>query len=294
MVGNISILICSFVFLCVVSFYLFKIWPNIDILDLYIFFVLFHFGVYPFIRGLHFGKDVIMDFRNSNPMVIGLIFIHVLLILVVIKMIYRYFPDTFVECLKIINLIQKWSLTNKYILFFMYGLLIIFQILSYYKYGVKTYIPAEDFVRIGKDLPYWFTAIRTVYAPMAFLICLGLISSLLKSQGYYKYIWFILTLAFLPVVTLYGRRFFLAVIMIWAILWLVEKRKEASLIKYLALGLFMALVFILSSNVFQAYRGEFQDGRANQPKRPKKPIHCGNQFRGYPGKFKGETRNLGI
>jgi hypothetical protein len=113
MIGNISILICSFVFICIGSFYLFKIWPNLNILDLYIVFVLFHFGFYAFIRGLYFGKDVIFDFRDSSPLVISLVFIHVLLILTVIKIIYRYFPDTFVECLKIKNLIQKWSSINK-------------------------------------------------------------------------------------------------------------------------------------------------------------------------------------
>ena len=278
MVGNISILICSVVFLFVVSFYLFKIWPNIDVLDLYIIFVLFHFGVYPFIRGLHFGKDVILDLRHGNPIVIGLVFIHVLLILTVIKMIYRYFPDKFVERLKITNLIQKWSLTNKYILFFIYGLLIIFQIFSYYKYGIKSYILPDDFAWIGKDLPYWFTSIRTVYAPLAFLVCLGLISSLLKSQGYYKYIWFILTLAFLPVVTLYGRRFFLAVIMIWTILWLVEKRKDARLMKYLAVGLFMALVFFLCSNIFQAYRDDLQDVGHLNLKKLKNPFTAAINF----------------
>jgi hypothetical protein len=228
---------------------------------------LFHFGFYPFIRGLYFGKDVIFDFRDSNPLIIGLVFVHVLLILVVIKIIYRYFPGTFVKCLKINNLIFQWNLINKLILFFIYGSLIIFQIFSYYKYGVKSYILADDFARIGKDLPYWFTSIRTVYAPLTFIVCLGLISSLLKSQGYYKYVWLILTLAFLPVVILYGRRFFFAVIMIWAILWLVEKRKAASLMKYLALGLLMALVFLLCSNIFQAYRGDFQEvGRVNLKK----------------------------
>ena len=121
MIGNISILICSFVFICILSFYLFKVWPDIDILDLYIIFVLFHFGFYPFIRGLYFGRDVIFDFRDSSPLVIGLVFVHVLLILTVIKIIYRYFPDTFVECLKIKNLIQKWSCINKYLLLFVYG-----------------------------------------------------------------------------------------------------------------------------------------------------------------------------
>jgi hypothetical protein len=278
MMGNISILICSFILLCVISFYLFKIWPNIDVLDLYIVFVLFHFGFYPFIRGLHFGKDVIFDFRDSNPLVIGLVFIHVLLILVVIKMIYRYFPDTFVEGLKIKNLIQKWSLINKYILFFIYGPLIVFQIFSYYKYGVKSYILPDDFARIGKDLPYWFTAIRTIYVPLTFLVCLGLISSLLKSQGYHKYVWLILTLAFLSVVTLYGRRFFLAVIMIWAILWLVEKRQDASLRKYLAVGLLLSLVFFLCSNIFQAYRGDFQDVGQINLKKLKNPFTAAINF----------------
>jgi hypothetical protein len=258
MIGNISILICAFVFICLLSFYLFKVWPDIDVVDLYIVFVLFHFGFYPFIRGLYFGKDVIFDFRDSNPLIIGLVFVHVLLILAVIKIIYRYFPDTFVKCLKIKTLINNWSLINKFIFLFIYGLLIIFQIFSYYKYGVKSYILTDDFARIGKDLPYWFTSIRTVYGPLTFIVCLGLISSLLKSQGYHKYVWLTLTLAFLPVVILYGRRFFFAVILIWAILWLVEKKKDASLMKYLTLGLLIALVFLLCSNIFQAYRGDFQ------------------------------------
>jgi hypothetical protein len=258
MIGNISILICAFVFIFFLSFYLYKVWPDIDVVDLYIVFVLFHFGFYPFIRGLYFGKDVIFDFRNSNPLVIGSIFVHILLILMVIKIIYRHFPDTLVECLKIKNLIQKWSCINKNIMLFIYGGLIFFQIFSYYRYGIKTYILPDDFVRIGNDLPYWFQAIRTVYPLLAFLVCLGLISSLLKSKGYNKYVWLILTLGFLPVVILYGRRFFLAVIIIWAILWLVEKKKDVFSMKYLAGGLLMALVFFLCSNIFQAYRDDFQ------------------------------------
>lgn len=258
MIGNISILICSFIVIFLLSFYLFKIWPDIDVIDLYIVFVLFHFGLYPFIRGLYFGKDVIFDFRDSNQLVIVLVFVHVLLILAVIKFIYRYFPATFVECLKIKNLIPSWSLINKYIMFIIYGALICFQIFSYYKYGVKTYILPDDFARIGNELPYWFTAIRTIYPLLAFLVCLGLISSLLKSQGYHKYAWLILTLSFLPMVTLYGRRFLLAVIIIWAILWLEEKRKDIFSIKYLAGGLLMVLVFFLCSNIFQAYRADVQ------------------------------------
>ena len=118
MIGNISLLIFSFFFICVIFYYIYKSWPDIDVIDVYTIFVLFHFGFYPFVRGLYFGKDVIFDFRESSPLVIGSVFVHVLLILTVIKIIYRYLPDTFVECLKIRNLIQKWSCINKYILLY--------------------------------------------------------------------------------------------------------------------------------------------------------------------------------
>lgn len=233
-------------------------WPDLNILDLYIVFVLFHFGFYPFIRGLYFGKDFIFDFRDSNPLVIGLVFVHVLLILMVIKIVYRYFPDTLVEYLKIKNLIEKWSCINKFILLFIYGLLIIFQMFSYYKYGVKTYILPDDFARIGKELPYWFTAIRTIYPLLAFLVGLGLISSLLTSQGYHKYVWLIFTVGFLPVITLHGRRYLLAMIIVWAILWLMKLKQDRFLRKYLVVGLLSVLVFFLFSNIYQAYRYDFQ------------------------------------
>ena len=258
MIGNIAILIGSFIFIGIILFYIYRVWPDLDVIDLYIIFVFFHFGCYPFIRGLYFGRDVIFDFRDSNPLVIGLVFAQVLLILTVIKIIYRYLPDTFVECLKIKNLIQKWSCINKYILFFVYGLLIIFQIVSYYKFGVKTYIKPEDFERIGKEFPYWFTAIRTIYPLLAFMVCLGLISSVLTSQKYHKYVWIILTIGFLPVLTLYGRRFLLAVIIVGAILWAVETNKDIFSLKFLIAGLLLILGFFLFSNIYQAYRYDFQ------------------------------------
>jgi hypothetical protein len=258
MVGNLSILICSFVFICIISFYLFKVGPDFNVIDLYIVFVLFHFGFYPFVRGLHFGKDVIFDFRNANPLIISMVFIHLLLILAVIIIIYHYLPKAITDCLKLKSLILQWTQINKYILFFIAGTLIIFQVFSYYKYGIKTYILPDDFARIGKDLPYWFTAIRTIYTPLAFLVCLGLISALLKSKGYQKYIWLILMLGFLPAVVLYGRRFLVAVIIVWAILWLVEYRKNVFSIKNLAVGLSLVLTFLLFSNIYQAYRIETQ------------------------------------
>ena len=258
MIGNISILICSFVFICVVSFYIFKVWPDLDVIDLYIVFILFHFGLYPFIRGLYFGPDVIFDFRNSNPLVIGLIFSQVLLILAIIRVVSWYFPKNIAINLNIRNIIQQWSRINRYVLLCIYVVLILFQIISYYKYGIKTYIMPEVFERIGKNLPYWFTSVRTIYPHLAFLIFLGLFSNILKSKGYSQYGWIILTILFVPIVTIYGRRFFLAMIIAAAIFWFVEKRNNIFKLKYMKVILVLVCGSFLFSNLFQAYREVYQ------------------------------------
>jgi hypothetical protein len=278
MSGNCYILICSVIFMGVIFYYIYKVWPDLDVVDVYIVFVLFHFGLYPFVRGLYFGRDVIFDFRDSNPLVIGSVFLQVLLILTIIKIIYRYLPDTFVECLKIKNLVQKWSCINKYILFLVYGMLLIFQVVSYYKYGVRTYIPTKDFARIGKDLPYWFTAVRTLYPLLAFLLSLGLISYLLKSKTYHKYIWFILSIGFLPIIMLSGRRYLLSVIIIWAILWLIEKEIDVFSMKSLLVGFILVLAFFLFSNVYQAYRYDLQKVGKIDLAKLKNPIKAAINF----------------
>jgi len=258
MIGNISLLLISIIFICVVTIYLAKVWPDLDLVDVYIIFMLLHFGIYPFVRGLHFGRDVILDFGDANPLVIGLIFVHVLLILAIVRVVSWYFPANIKNCLKIRNMIEKWGNVNKYILLFIYGALILFQIISYYKYGVKTYIMPDDFERIGKHLPYWFTSVRTIYPHLAFLIFLGLFSFILKSKGVRQYGWIILTVVFVPFVNIYGRRFFLAMIVVAAILWFVEKRENIFQFKYLKVGAVLVVGFLLFSNLFQAYREVFQ------------------------------------
>jgi hypothetical protein len=258
MIGNISLLFFSFLFICILIIYLAKVQSDLDIVDIYIIFVLLHFGFYPFVRGLYFGKDVIFDFRDSNPLVIGLIFIHVLLILMIIRFLSWYFPKYIIKYLNIRNMIQQWSSINRYILLCIYVVLIVFQILSYYKYGIKTYILPDDFERIGKHLPYWFTSVRTVYPHLAFLVFLGLISHILKSEGQHQYVWIILTILFVPIVTIYGRRFFLAMIVVATVFWAVEKRKNIFQLKYLKVTLILFCGFFLFSNLFQAYREVFQ------------------------------------
>ena len=258
MAGNISLLLFSFFFICIVTLYLFKKWPDLDVIDLYIIFVGLHFGFSPFIRGLHFGSDVIFDFRNSNPLALGLVFIQVIIILVIIRVFSLYFFASLMNYLKIKHLISLWGQSNKYIVFIIYFWLILFQFISYYKYGVITYITPDDFAKFGKDLPYWYTSMRTIYNCIAFCTFLSLFAYIVKSIKYQRYILIILTVIFVPIATIYGRRYFIEIIVASVIFWFVYRKENIFRLRYLTVGLVLLGAFFLFSNLFQAYRSIFQ------------------------------------
>jgi hypothetical protein len=258
MAGNISILICSSLFLGIIAIYLAKRWLEMDVIDLYIIFVGLHFGIYPFIRGLNFGKDVIFDFRNSNPLVIGMIFLQVIIILAIIRVGSFYLLKKYNNYLKIRQLMLSWQDINKYVLGLLYLCLILFPFISYYQYGVRTYIMPKAFAKIGANLPYWFTSIRTIYNVLAFCTFIGLCSELINSQKYQRYLWILLTIVFVPIVTIFGRRYFVNMIVIAVIFWFVYKEKYIFRLKYLGVAVALLCTFFVFSNVFEAYRNILQ------------------------------------
>jgi len=258
MAGNISLLLFSFFFICLVTLYLYKKWPDLDVIDLYIIFVGLHFGFSPFIRGLHFGPDVIFDFRNSNPLALGLVFIQVVIVLIFIRIFSLYFFVNLMNFLKIKHLISLWGQTNKYIVFLIYFWLIFFQFISYYKYGVITYITPDDFARFGKHLPYWYTSMRTIYNCIAFCIFLSLFAYIVQSRKYQQHILIILTIIFVPIATIYGRRYFIEIIIASVIFWFIYREENIFRLRYLTVGLLLIVTFFLFSNLFQAYRSIFQ------------------------------------
>ena len=192
MTGNLSLLLFSFLSICIVTLYLSRKWPDLDVIDLYIIFVGLHFGVSPFIRGLHFGSDVIFDFRNSSPLAIGLVFVQVITILVIIRVFSLYCRPHLLNYLKIKHLISLWGRTNKYVVFTICFWLILFQFISYFKFGVITYIPPDDFAKIGSNLPYWYTSMRTIYNYITFCAFLSLFAHIVQSTRhrtiYFNYI----------------------------------------------------------------------------------------------------------
>jgi hypothetical protein len=258
MAGNISILICSSLFLGILTIYFSKRWLELDVIDLYIIFVGFHFGVYPFIRGLYFGKDVIFDFRNSNPLVIALIFLQVIIILATIRVGSFYLLKKYIKLLKLRNLLLSWQNIDKYVLGMFYLCLILFPFFSYFQYGVRTYIMPKDFARIGNHLPYWFTSIRTIYNVLAFCTVIGLCSQMINFHKYQRYLWILLTIIFVPIVTIFGRRYFINIIVVATIFWFAYQERYIFRLKYLVVALGLFCVFFLFSNFFEAYRNILQ------------------------------------
>ncbi len=269
MIGYISILIFSSIFIILTVTYFYYKWPDLDIVDVYLIFVGLHFGVSPFIRGLYFGADVIFIFDNANLWAMGLVFLQVLIISAIVRGLSLYFLKDTLKYLKVRYLLRQWGEVNKPWLLLIYVWLIAFQIISYYKYGIKTYILPEDFARIGQSLPYWFTSMRTIQNYLAFGVFLGLFANLVKSKGYQRYVWIILTIIFVPIVAMYGRRFFINILVSGAILWFVAKEENVFQLKYLKIGLALIVAFFLVSNIYQSYRKVFQTvGQVKEEKLP--------------------------
>jgi hypothetical protein len=255
--GNILLLLLSFLFIFIIVIYLRNEWPDLDVIDLYIIFVLLHFGFTPFIRGLYFGKDIIFDFRNSNTLALALVFGHILIILLIVRGVSRFFPPELSKCLKIRYLLEEFGRLNKYVLLTVYVCLVLFPIISYVVYGVKPYIMPEDFKRFGKNLPYWFTSIRTIYNYIVFWVFFGLLGNIVKSNKYQQYLWSIATIILVIALSISGRRFLVSLIVVWVISWLVYHKRNIFRLRYITVSLLLAGILFISSNIYQTYRSGF-------------------------------------
>lgn len=256
MSGNWSILLFSSLFIFIVTLYLSRRSMGIDVLDVYIIYVLFHFGLYPFVRGLHFGRDIIFDFTQGDPLSIGLVFAQVSIILLILKLLSLIFIKD-MNYLKINYIMERCSQVNGYIVFIIYSILIIFQVYSYYQYGVQSFIPPWDFERIGKFLPYWFTSFRTIYNLLTFCLCIVLLSKVFKTKDRKNQIlWLVLTTSFIPFASMYGgKRFFINVLLLSIIFYFDNKNEKIFKLRNLAYGLILALAVFLFCNFYESYRG---------------------------------------
>jgi hypothetical protein len=261
-------MILSFMVICIITIYLHNKWHDLDVIDLYIVFVLLHFGFIPFIRGLYFGKDIVFDFRNGNSLVIALVFGHILVILLITRGLSRFISSELSRCLKLRYLIQKFGCANQYILVIVLVCLVVFPIISYVVYGVKPYIMPKDFEKFGKDLPYWLTSVYRVYNYLAFWIFLGLLGKIVKSKKYQQYLWSIMAVIMVFAVTISGRRFLVNLIVVWVIFWLVYNNESILRLRYVTIAVLLVGLLFVSSNIYQTYRNEilFTEGKVDVDK----------------------------
>jgi hypothetical protein len=157
--------------------------------------------------------------------------------------------------------VESYSQVNNYVLYFIYSIVIIFQIFSYYKYGVKSYIPPWDFEKIGKSLPYWFTSFRTIYPFVTFCVCLVLLSKLVRAKDRNKHIlWLVLTILFVPFASIYGgKRFFINILILSVIFYFDYKHEKIFQWRNIKYGLILLMMFFLFSNLFESYRNVLEN-----------------------------------
>jgi hypothetical protein len=257
--GNIPLFLCSLLILCFTLLYFKKRGWDLDVIDVYIIFVALHFGLYPFIRSLYSGKGWLYDSAHNNPWVIGLVFLQALIVIAIIRFVSQYFPEKIKKYLKIKTLIEQWAKVNNVLILALFCSLILFQIVSYYKYGIKAHIIPEDFEKIKNDIPYWLTSFRTIYNIIVFSVFIAAASKAAMSKNRDRYFWITLIIILLPLVAYFGRKAFANIVVIGGIIWMVKTEKQIVKLKYLSIAALMMLSFFIVSNMYQTYRLNLQE-----------------------------------
>jgi hypothetical protein len=256
--GNIPLLFFSSLLLGLTLFYFKRKWPDIDVIDIFILFIALYFGIYPFIRGLHFGKGVVFDSANNNPWAVALVYVQIILITIIIIVAYRYLPDKITKYFKVKTLIDRWARIDAAVVFLLFGLIILLHLISYFKYGVKSHILPGDFAKIGNDLPYWFTSVRTIYNYLTLSIVIVLASKASLSKYPTRYYWLASIILILPLAGYFGRKGFVNAAVMAALIWLINNEKELFHLKNLAIAVLCVLSFFIASNLYQTYRPNLQ------------------------------------
>lgn len=255
---NAGLLLYSSLVLCLAMLYFWKKCPDLDVIDIYIVFIALHFGIYPFIRGLYSGRGVVYDTANHNPIAVGMVFLHIILIVIILKVVYAFFPPEIKQYLSVKTLIEQCVKVNNFIVFSIFGFLALTQVIGYLKYGIKSHILLEQFIKIGKDLPYWLTSVMTIYNYTVLSVFLVFCSKAAKSKDWSRYWWMAATIMVLPFAAYYGRKAFVNIIVIGAIIWLVNSQEKIFQFKYLKITTFMILGFFVMSNIYLTYRPNLQ------------------------------------
>jgi len=256
--GNVLLLLCSTLLVCIALFYFKRKWPDLDIIDIYLIFIVFYFGAIPFLRGLYYWKGVVFDSENYNSWAIILVYLQLLLIILLIVAISWFLSKEIKNYLKLRLLIDQWAKVNNVVFFLILILIILFHFISYYKYGVKSHILPDDFAKIGKKLPYWFTSVRTIYGSLTLGMIIVLASKMSRAKERNRFLWWSLIIILLPFIAYFGRKGFVNAVVMTGLIWLITSDMRLFQFKTLTMGIVLVLSFFIASNLYLTYRSNFQ------------------------------------
>lgn len=254
MIGNGLLLIFSILVLLCTVLYLKRKWPDIDLVDVYLIFISLYYGAYPLIRSLYLDKGVVYDSYNSNLLAISLVYLQLFLIVVTMRVVSAYLPAKITGYLKVKPLIEQWAKVNNFILITIYVLLVLVQLISYFKYGIRSHIVPADFDKIGKDIPYWLMSVRKIFHYITLAIAIVLVSKAVLSKDRYRYLWLALFIVYLPFDAYFGKKGFINIVVMSAIIWLVINETKLFKLKNVMIAGLVVLSYFIASNLYETYR----------------------------------------
>ncbi|MGB8990467.1 MAG: hypothetical protein WCD80_00270 [Desulfobaccales bacterium] len=274
MTGNLVIMLFSILIItlalsrCVIRL------SKITVIDLYILFVGFHFGVYPLIRGW------LGAYSDVSPLTSALVFLHVILTFAILLIITSILPETYQNGLEITYLCKQWSKINKYFIFFLLSFIFGVEIIGWWHYGIISNVNYEELSRIRNPLPYWLSSIYPVLPDLIFCAFLVMAAKVIASTGQNRKWWFVLVAMLFIDGFLFGRRALVNMAVIGAILFIVVHNKAVWRWSYVKWMLVIGLSLFIFSNLFQNYRGMMEFDHENIMQNQIKLLQL---FRAYRG-----------
>ena len=103
---------------------------------------------------------------------------------------------------------------------------------------------------------------------MAFWVFLGLLGNVVESKKYVQLLWICLSGILVLAIIIYGRRFLVNMVVVWAVFWLIYKKESILLFRYVTVGLLLIVILLLFSNLYQTYRRDllFKEGEIHARK----------------------------
>lgn len=263
---------------------------RLNIIDLYILFVGFSFGVYPLVRGW------LGAYSDVPPLTSALVFVHVILTLTILLIITSLLPGTFQKGLEITYLCKQWSKINKYFIFFLLSFIVGVEIIGWWHYGIISNVNYEELSRIGNPPPYWLSSIFPVLPDLIFCAFLVMAAKVIASTGQTRKWWFVMVAILFIDGFLFGRRALVNMAVIGAILFIVIHNKAVWRWSYVKWMLIIGLSLFIFSNLFQNYRGMMEFDHENIMQNQIKLLQLFRAYRGMPGlepSYQGELPKSG-